>query len=197
MKRGFVAGIGRWRFATHPCRRRPFLRSAGRALSVPSSASPKTRFHRRSRSARPTETRTRMLGLAIQYCIATALLLFVVSLPIAKFPIAGTMRRIAAALFLLAFMPSLFYGLITSPPASGGEVPGHTMTGPNALEVIGALLILSCAAYAILAIRKRLKKSPKDAWSEFVGLRSSGKRPVGTDPRTAHTASLFDEEPGP
>src|SRR5215212_2547956 len=192
MKRGFVAGIGRWRFATHPCRRRPFLRSAGRALSVPSSASPKTRFHRRSRSARPTETRTRMLGLAIQYCVAVALLLFVVSLPIAKFPIAGTMRRIAAALFLLAFMPSVFFGLISSPSRTdGGELHG----GANPLAVIGALVLLSCAAYAILAIRKRLKRSPKDAWSEYVGLRSSGKRPVGSDPRTTHTSSLFEEEP--
>jgi hypothetical protein len=138
-----------------------------------------------------------VFALVIQYCIATACLLFVVSLPIARLPIASTLRRAAFALFLLAFMPSVFYGLITSPPPAGGEVPGHAMNGPNALEVIGALLVLSCVAYAILAIRKRLKRSPKDAWSEFVGLRSSGKRPVGTDPRTTHTASLFDEEPGP
>lgn len=135
-----------------------------------------------------------MVSLLIQYCIAAACLLFVVSLPIAKLPIASTMRRVAGALFLLAFLPSLFFGLITSPSQQpGGEV--QATAGVNALEVIGGLVILSGIAYAILAVRKRMKKSPKDAWSEYVGLRSSGKRPVGTDPRTTHTASLFEEEP--
>ncbi len=135
-----------------------------------------------------------MYALFIQYCIAAAGLLAVVSLPIARLPIASTLRRVAAALFLLAFLPSLFFGLITSPSHQpGGEV--QSTAGANALEVIGGLVILSGIAYAILAVRKRMKKSPKDAWSEYVGLRSSGKRPVGSDPRTTHTASLFEEEP--
>ena len=134
-----------------------------------------------------------MYGLLIQYLIAAACLLFVASLPIAKLPIASKMRRVAAALFLLALLPSFFFGIIPSPPSSGGGAP-HS-TGANPLAVIGGLVVLSGIAYVILAIRKALKKSPKDAWSEYVGLRSSGKRPVGTDPRTSHTASLFEEEP--
>jgi hypothetical protein len=62
--------------------------------------------------------------------------------------------------------------------------------------VIGGLVILSVVSYVILAIRKRLRTTSKDAWAEFVSLRSSGKRPVG-DLHTTHTPSLFDEEPGP
>jgi p-aminobenzoyl-glutamate transporter AbgT len=133
-----------------------------------------------------------MLSLLIQYSIAAACLLFVVSLPIAKLPIASTMRRIAVALFLLAFLPSLFFGIIAAPHHNGGAAPSSPS---STLALIGGFVVLSFIAYAILAIRKRLKKSPKDAWSEYVGLRSSGKRPVGTDPRTSHTTSLFEEEP--
>jgi hypothetical protein len=132
-----------------------------------------------------------MLSVLVEYSIAVACLLFVVSLPIAKLPIAGTMRRIAGALFLLAILPSLFFGLITPSQGSGAAPSSPT----NPLAMIGGLVVLSVTAYVILAIRKRLKKSPKDAWSEFVGLRSSGKRPVGSDPRTSHTSSLFDVDP--
>jgi hypothetical protein len=139
-----------------------------------------------------------MLGLVIQYAFAAACLLFVVSLPIWKLPIAATLRRVAAALFLAALLPSLFFGVIApaSPSAGAGSSPASSSSGPNALEVIGALVLLSVVSYAILAIRKRLRTTSKDAWSEFVSLRSSGKRPVG-DPHTTHTPSLFDEEPGP
>jgi hypothetical protein len=132
-----------------------------------------------------------MLSVLIHYSIALACLLFVVSLPIAKLPIAGTLRRIAGALFLIAFLPSLFFGLIT-PSQGSGAAPSSSA---NPLATIGGFVVLSVIAYAILVIRKRLKRSPKDAWSEFVGLRSSGKRPVGTDPRTSHTSSLFDVDP--
>jgi hypothetical protein len=132
-----------------------------------------------------------MLSVLIAYSIAVACLLFVVSLPIAKLPIARTMRRIAGALFLIAVLPSLFFGLIM-PSHGSGAAP---TSSANPLATIGGFVVLSVIAYAILAIRKRLKRSPKDAWSEFVGLRSSGKRPVGTDPRTSHTSSLFDVDP--
>jgi hypothetical protein len=139
-----------------------------------------------------------MSALIIQYAIAGACLLFVVSLPIWKLPIAATLRRIAAALFLAALLPSLFFGVIAPAPTSAdaGSGPTASSSGPNALEVLGAIVILSVVSYAILAIRKRLRTTSKDAWSEFVSLRSSGKRSVG-DPRSTHTPSLFDEEPGP
>lgn len=135
-----------------------------------------------------------MYATLIQYALALACLLFVVSLPIWKLPIAATMRRVAGALFLLAFLPSVFFGLIPASPPSSGDA-GTTGPAINPLEAIGGLILLSLVAYAILALRKRLKKNPKDAWSEYVSLRSSGKRPVGSDPRTTHNASLFEEEP--
>jgi hypothetical protein len=136
-----------------------------------------------------------MVALIIQYTFATACLLFVVSLPIWSLSIGAKLRRIAGALFLAAVMPSLFFGLLTSSPSPGDDGSGAA-EAPNALELLGAFVLLSVVSYAILEIRKRMKKTSKDAWSEFVSLRSSGKRPV-SDARTAHTPTLFDEEPGP
>ena len=137
-----------------------------------------------------------MLGTLIQYALATACLLFVVSLPIWKLPIAGTMRRIAGALFLAALLPSLFFGLLSSPSsnAAGPSTSAPPVAHVAPLSVIGGLVVLCVLSYAILEIRKRMKKTSKDAWSEFVSLRSSGKKPV-SDPRSSHTPSLFDEEP--
>lgn len=137
-----------------------------------------------------------MIGMLIQYALAAACLLFVVSLPIWKLPIAATMRRIAGALFLAALLPSLFFGVISTPSNSPAAQP--TSNPPSAvahpLSVIGGLVLLCVLSYVILEIRKRMKKTSKDAWSEFVSLRSSGKKPAG-DPRSSHTPSLFDEEP--
>jgi hypothetical protein len=138
-----------------------------------------------------------MIGLLIQCAIAVACVLFVVSLPIWKLPLAVTLRRVAAALFLAALVPALFFGLLApSGPATGDGSPSVSAVGPNALEVLGGLLILSVVSYLILAIRKRLRTTSKDAWTEYVSLRSSGKRPVG-DPRSTHAPSLFDDDPEP
>jgi len=130
-----------------------------------------------------------MLSTIIYYCIALACVLAVVSLPLGKTAIAGTLRRLAGALFLLALAPSLFFGIFASPSGSGGGA-----ATANPLAVLGGIVLLAVLSYAILAVRKRLTKTSKDAWSEFVSLRSSGKRPVGTDPRPNHAPSLFDEE---
>lgn len=136
-----------------------------------------------------------MLGLLMQYALAAACLLFVVSLPNWKLPIAATMRRMAAAFFLVALLPSVFFGLLTSGQKTSGAPSAIAPPGAsNPLSVIGGLVILSLLSYAVLEVRKRMKKTSKDAWSEFVSLRSSGKKPVA-DPRSSHTSSLFDEEP--
>lgn len=137
-----------------------------------------------------------MYGLLIQYLIAAGCLLFVVSLPIWKLPIAAKMRRIAAALFLLAFLPSLFFGMFTSPSqsAAGPTAAAPSSPGAHPLSVIGGLVVLCVLSYAVLEIRKRMKKTSKDAWSEYVSLRSSGKKPV-SDPHSSPAPSLFDEEP--
>ena len=139
-----------------------------------------------------------MISLLLQYAIPTACLLFVVALPLGKLPIASTLRRAAAALFLLALLPSLFFGLLApSLPSSGnGAGTAQSPHGFDSFKGMLGLLVLSALAYAILAIRKRLRTTSKDAWSEFVSLRSSGKRPAGTDPHGPHS-SLFDDDARP
>lgn len=132
-----------------------------------------------------------MLSAIIAYCLAAACLVFVIALPLGKTGIGATLRRWAGALFLLALAPSLFFGLIG---ARHDAMSGISADGANPLAVLGGLGLLAVLSYAILAVRKRMTKTSKDAWSEYVNLRSSGKRPVGTDPRTHHVPSLFDEE---
>jgi hypothetical protein len=137
-----------------------------------------------------------MLPLLVQSALALACLLLVVSLPIAKLPIAGTMRRVAASLFLVAFFPSVLFSLIARPStAAGPSSPVPPSAPAEPLSVLAGLVLLCLLSYAVLELRKRFTKtSSKDAWSEFVSLRSSGKKPV-SDSRTTHTPSLFDEEP--
>jgi hypothetical protein len=132
--------------------------------------------------------------MIVQYLVATACLLFVLSLPLGKLPIASTLRRWAGFLFLLAFLPSLFFGLITASshghPASGA--PDH---GGCSFGAIFGFMLLSLIAYAILEVRKRLRPGKSaDAWSDYVSLRTAGKRPVSAD-RASRPASLF-EDPG-
>jgi hypothetical protein len=133
-----------------------------------------------------------MVSVLVQAAFATACMLFVASLPILKLPIAAKMRRIAGALFLVAFLPSVFVGLIAPSPATAGASSGGASAEP--FSVIAGFVVLSLISYAVLEIRKRMKKTSKDAWSEYVSLRSSGKKPVD-DPRATHAPSLFDEEP--
>ena len=128
--------------------------------------------------------------MIVQYLVATACLLFVLSLPLGKLPFAGMLRRWAGFLFLLAFLPSLFFGLIsaTHEPTTGATQHGGCSVG--AILVFG---VLSIVAYAILEVRKRLRPGKSaDAWSDYVGLRTAGKRPVGGD-RGARPASPFED----
>ncbi|HYC90562.1 MAG TPA: hypothetical protein VEO54_15200 [Thermoanaerobaculia bacterium] len=132
-----------------------------------------------------------MFSAIIAYCLAAACLVFVIALPLGKTGIGATLRRWAGALFLLALAPSLFFGILD---VRHGAVSGESGGGANALTVFGGLVLLAVVSYAILAIRKRLRTSAKDAWSEYVQLRSSGKRPVDTSARTSSRPSFFDEE---
>jgi hypothetical protein len=130
--------------------------------------------------------------MIVQYLVATACLLFVLSLPLGKLPFAGRLRRWAGFLFLLAFLPSLFFGLISTPPHTHPTtaVPQH---GGCSFGGILGFIILSLIAHAILALRKRLRPGKSaDAWSDYVSLRTAGKRPVGGD-RGARPASLFED----
>jgi O-antigen ligase len=130
--------------------------------------------------------------MIVQYLVATACLLFVLSLPLGKLPFAGLLRRWAGFLFLVAFLPSLCFGLITTAQHQHGPSATPPRTGFSFGAVVG-FIILSVIAYAILEVRKRLRPGKSaDAWSDYVSLRTAGKRPVGGD-RPARTASLFED----
>lgn len=128
--------------------------------------------------------------MILQYLVATACLLFVLSLPLGKLPFAGMLRRWAGFLFLLAFLPSLFFDLISATPGPTTSAPQDEGCSVGAILVFG---VLSIVAYAILEVRKRLRPGKSaDAWSDYVSLRTAGKRPVGGD-RGARPASLFED----
>lgn len=136
-----------------------------------------------------------MIALIIQYLIAGACLLFVVSLPLGKSSVGSSLRRAAAALFLAGFAPSLFFGLITS----GTSSPNEPRSAAGQIGcAIGGLVILalaSVAAYAFLEIRKRIKRPSKDAWSEYINLRSTGKTTVRRQKsRRGHASPLMEDD---
>lgn len=114
-----------------------------------------------------------MIAWLIQYLIAGACILFVVSLPLQQTMLAKTLRRFAGAALLLAFAPALFFGLIPS----SASAPGNP-AAPSALRVGLALAVLSAVAYGVLETRKRMGGPKRDAWAEYVNLRSSGKTTV-------------------
>ena len=119
-----------------------------------------------------------MVALVIQYLIAGACLLFVISLPLGKSNIGSSLRRTAAVLFLLACMPSVFFGLISNRPAAPAEPRSVADQIGCVVAGLFILALASFAAYAFLEIRKRLGRPSKDAWSEYINLRSTGKTTV-------------------
>lgn len=97
--------------------------------------------------------------MVIQLLVATACLLWVLSLPIAKTTLGAALRRWGCFAFLAAFAPSLFYGILRESPFfrgpwTIGRVAGEVLT----------VLTVAAIAYAVLAIRKRAgvdAKKPK------------------------------------
>ena len=140
-----------------------------------------------------------MLNLLIRYAIAGACVLFMVSLPLGKSELAGRLRRMSGALFLVAFAPYVFFDLVRALPhdsphfVAPGPV-GISVPGGGLLAMIGVLALLAPVAYLILLVRKRLTAGPKDAWSEWRHVRSSGKRPVERDRHAAGAPSLFGDD---
>jgi hypothetical protein len=135
-----------------------------------------------------------MIALIIQYLVAGACLLFVVSLPLGKTSAGASLRRGAAVLFLLAFMPSVFFGLISS-----GSAPNEPRSAADqigcAIAGVLTLATASVVAYAFLEIRKRIKRPSKDAWSEYINLRSTGKTTVRRQTsRRRHTSPLMEDD---
>ena len=120
----------------------------------------------------------------IAYLFATACLAFVAQLPIARTSLGHGLRRMALVCFLLALAPSVFLG-------AAREVAGRGRSPqiPGCASLLVAGLILSGLAYAALALRRRFGRPRRDAWADFVNLRSTGK----VLPRTPQRG-LFDEE---
>lgn len=92
--------------------------------------------------------------MIIQCIVAAACLLIVLSLPVAKTALGAALRRWGCFLFLLALVPSIFFGLLhqtmrSRTPWSFGRV----------LEEFCTFLIIAAIAYAVLAFRKRLTAS--------------------------------------
>jgi hypothetical protein len=116
----------------------------------------------------------------IRLLLAAAVGLIVLSLPLAKTKFGGQLRAAAGVCFVLALLPSLIAGLFfqSVPVAPGRADPGGIGTRIGAgLSCLGALVILSLIAYAILALRKKLFKKKKDPW-EISFARGSGKKRV-------------------
>jgi hypothetical protein len=98
--------------------------------------------------------------MVIQLLVATACLLFVLSLPIAKTALGAALRRWAYFAFLAAFMPSLLYGILRESEFFRGP-----WTIGRIAEELLTILIVAAIAYVVLAFRKRTaagaKKQPK------------------------------------
>lgn len=92
--------------------------------------------------------------MLIQILVAAACFLVTASLPIAKTALGGALRRWGCFLFILAFLPSVFFGLLhqtlrSRMPWSAGRI----------LEELFTILMVAVVAYTVLAWRKRVMAS--------------------------------------
>lgn len=115
----------------------------------------------------------------VGFALAGACLLFALSLPLGKLPVAATLRRWAGVLAVLAFGPALVGAIAgTAPP----RVPGEGgVSVVDVLAGIGGFALVSLAAWATLEVRARLGRGKRDAMSDYFSQRSTGKRPVERD----------------
>jgi hypothetical protein len=121
----------------------------------------------------------------IRLLLAAAVGLFVLSLPLTKTKLGGQLRIAAGVCFALALVPSLLFGLFFQPvPAPLGH-PDPATIGTRigtGLSCLGALVILSLFAYAILALRTKLFRPKKDPWDIFFARGGGKKRVQPKDP---------------
>ena len=97
--------------------------------------------------------------MIVQFLVAAACLLLTASLPIAKTALGGALRRWGCFLFLVAFLPSVFFGLLHQTMRSRMQ-----WSAGRVLEELFTLLVVGAVAYALLAWRRRAaaeKKPPK------------------------------------
>lgn len=97
--------------------------------------------------------------MIIQFLVAAACLLVALSLPVMKTALGAALRRWGCFLFLLAFLPSVFLGLLHQTMRS--RTP---WSAARILEELFTLVVVAVVAYAVLAWRKRAaaeKERPK------------------------------------
>lgn len=97
--------------------------------------------------------------MIVQFLIAAACFLVAASLPIMKTALGAALRRWGCFLFLLAVLPSVFFGLLRETARS--HMPWNI---GRVLEELVTIAIVAAVAYALLAWRKRAaaeKKPPK------------------------------------
>lgn len=109
--------------------------------------------------------------------LALACLLFVLSLPVWATGFGKTLRMWAGFLFVLALGPSLFFGALKQATGGAGGNASSLSVG-DVLAAIGALTLLSVAAYVTLQVRSRQGGTKRDAMADFFSRKSSGKEPV-------------------
>src|SRR5438128_2421073 len=120
----------------------------------------------------------------IRLLFAAAVALFVLSLPLSRTKIGGQLRAAAGVCFVLALLPSLIFGLFFRIPSTPGQ-PDPASIGSRigaGLSCLGALVLLSLFAYAILSIRKKLFRPKKDPWEIFFARGGGKKRVQPKDP---------------
>lgn len=94
-----------------------------------------------------------MIAWIISRLLAAACVLFVISLPLTPWQIGRTLRRVAAAVFLLALVPSVFLSIARMIVA---ELE-HDVSLPSGLVLIFLLLLMSAIAAGALHVRQRLQ----------------------------------------
>lgn len=96
--------------------------------------------------------------MIVQFLVSVACILLVASLPITKTALGAALRRWGCFLFVLAFAPSVFFGILHQ--AVRARLPWSFV---RVLEEVFTVLVVAAIAYAVLAWRKRAaaEKKPK------------------------------------
>ncbi|MBV8547512.1 MAG: hypothetical protein JO093_13695 [Acidobacteria bacterium] len=133
-----------------------------------------------------------MINLLVSWSLSVACIVFIVSLPLARYEAGAKLRRVALTFLLVGLAPFFFIDLLRTLPTPGQ--PRVAMPGAGLFEMIGVLAVVSPLAYTLLMLRRRLTHSRRD--SHHARLRRSGKVPVDghRDQFSDNQRSLFDED---
>jgi hypothetical protein len=86
----------------------------------------------------------------VQFIVSVACILVVASLPIAKTALGAALRRWGCFLFVLAFAPSVFFGILHQ--AVRARLPWSFV---RIIEEVFTVLVVAAIAYVVLRLRRR------------------------------------------